>query len=270
MKNIIFLLAFLLLAACNTDPSPNSEESEKKEVPDLDTQLSALELIEQAHQKASFLANDAVQFDLVLSFGGTERVRGTLTLATNGSAGIMVMANGDSLLYNGPIVSHSPNIINSNNARFSAYTWSYFALFPYKLSDPGTRWEPYTLSSLNGTEYNAHKLSFDPGTGDDPNDWYIAYNDPTSHLIQVAAYIVTAGSSVEEAEADPHAIAYSDIKLVDGVPIAHAWTFWEWRKEGGLTEELGNASISNVSFVKTTKGTFQAPEHFITVQQLVL
>jgi len=42
--------------------------------------------------------------------------------------------------------------------------------------------------------------------------------------------------------------------------------FWEWRKEGGLTCELGEAAVSNVRFVDTTVETFLAPNDFVTAQ----
>lgn len=226
-----------------------------------------VEKVETAHKKADFLAKNALQFDIVLTFGGSERLNGTMTLLTNSSAGLIEKSNGEKIYFNKDKVFHSPTIKNSKSARFAAYTWSYFTLFPYKLSDPGTQWAAYPNSTLNGTEYNAEKLTFTAGTGDAPDDWYIAYADKASNLLEVGAYIVTAGGKEQEkAEEDPHAIKYEKYENVDGVPVANHWTFWGWRTDAGLTEQLGEATLSNIKFVEVADGFFDMPEGFVVAQ----
>lgn len=224
--------------------------------------------LETAHHKAEFLAKEAVQFDIVLTFGGKERLNGTITALTNSTQARIDYADGRRVLYKdntvyAPAAMAEPD--KQKSTRFGAYTWPYFFLFPYKLNDPGTQWAPYTNNVLQGKTYEAQKLTFEAGTGDDPGDWYITYADPASHLVEVAAYIVTAGKTQAEAEEDPHAVQYSDYKLVDGIPIAHQWTFWAWRTEAGLTDQLGAATISNVRFIQPDATTFAVPEGHATL-----
>jgi hypothetical protein len=243
--------------AATTSDKDSTKTIEEKE------SFSSVQEVEQAHAKEVFLSHEAIAFDIRLSFGGKERLNGRMTLATNSSRGVIDYSNGDRLIFNKDKVFHNPDMERASSARFAAYTWSYFFLFPYKLSDPGTQWSAKETQSLNDKSYDYQMLTFDAGTGDAPDDWYKMYSDSESKLIEVAAYIVTAGGTVEEAEIDPHAIKYERYSDISGVPISTAWTFWAWREEGGLTKQLGEASISNIEFIKPNAELFTPGEGYL-------
>ena len=124
------------------------------------------------------------------------------------------------------------------------------------MTDPGTVWNPYSDSTLNGKTYDSAKLTFESGTGDADQYWYIVYADQETNLIYTAAYIVTANKSKEEAEKDPHAIVYEDYKQVNGVPIAQKWSFYEWSEQDGLTNKLGQADLAGIRFVEVDSTFF--------------
>lgn len=221
--------------------------------------------VEMAHHKDAFLKKEVISFDFLLEFGGKERMNARLYLETNSNRARIKYKDGREIIVIKDSVFYSPGFENTDRIRFDAYTWSYFFLFPFKLTDPGTQWNDWPKDTLNGKQYLAEKLSFAPGTGDAPDDWYIAYADPESNLLQVGAYIVTANKSVEKAEEDPHAIEYRAYQLVEGIPLANYWVFWEWREEAGLTRKLGNASLRNFTFEKLTEELFQVPEGFLSI-----
>ncbi|MFT6996937.1 MAG: hypothetical protein ACJAQ4_000682 [Cryomorphaceae bacterium] len=263
MKELLyFVFAVVLISCTQTEPAESETAPPKEKV-----ELNPIQKIEEAHSKQDFLSKDVVQFDIILKFGGTERLNGSMTLATNSSRGHISYENGKDLYFDQNKVFVSPETENTASARFSAYTWQYFFLFPYKLSDPGTNWSKVTEANLNGNVYNSQKLTFGDGVGDAPDDWYITYSDSESNLMEVAAYIVTAGSTVEEAEEDPHAISYHDYKDVDGIVLAHSWQFREWRKDSGLTRQLGSAELSNFKFIEADKSDLLAPEGSIEIEQ---
>ncbi|MEO1714011.1 MAG: hypothetical protein AAFU60_11830, partial [Bacteroidota bacterium] len=114
-------------------------------------------------------------------------------------------------------------------------------------------------------DYRSEKLSFEASIGDAPEDWYIIYANPSTNLLEVAAYIVTANKSVEEAEADPHAIEYTDFTTVEEIPFAQRWVFWEWREEQGLTQELGSGEVSNIKLLIAAPMLQDVPEGFVEV-----
>ena len=264
---LLMLAAFLIFTtACGTDQPDTETKDKKAEIetkPEEAKTPSYVDKVQKAHAHQGFLKKPVVQFDFQLTFGGKERMKGTITLLTNSNMGKIALENGQKIIYHKDRVFYSPDMDKKpQSIRFDAYTWPYFFLLPYKLSDPGTVWQDYPNNELNGKTYDAQKLSFEPGTGDAPDDWYILYADSQSYLIDVAAYIVTANKSQAKAEEDPHAIQYLDYQPVEGIPIATRWLFWEWREAGGLTKELGSASISNLHFIEVEEGLFEVPEGF--------
>jgi len=256
-----FLLFICFIFACNT-----SRKKEDKNISSDKPQKSLVELIEDAHQKYAVIGNKAIQFDIQLFFGGTERLNANLTLAGNSSKGVIRSNDGSIVLYINDKVYYSDTLKNPASVRFSAYTWPYFALLPYKLSDPGTNWASPTSEQLAGKTLDCQKLTFDQGIGDAPDDWYLIYSNPENKLIEYAAYIVTAGSSQEEAEEDPHAIEYKNYLSVDGVPFASNWVFWEWRAKKGLTKELGHANVSNFKIIDIDPDLFEIKERYLVAE----
>lgn len=273
MKTITFIFTFFVLIgfACSTPSKEdkNQTDTAKQAITDTnpspDTSTFAGKL-EQAHHKNDFLSKEAIAFDIVLSFGGQEVLNAKMTLLTNSTKGLMELKDGNKIFYEGSKVFHSPQMKNTKGVRFSAFTWSYFFLFPYKLTDPGTQWLEYENDSLNGKTYLSEKLTFGEGIGDSPEDWYIVYANPETQLIEVASYIVTLNKSKEEAEEDPHAIQYHNYKTIEGVPFATEWTFWEWSADKGLGKQLGAATLSNISFQNVEEKTFMPPADFVEAE----
>lgn len=269
-----FLLVFMALfaIACQDNNPSNTTtdtaaDTTKSEVVTVDSKPvennnPVIAAVEQAHHRTSFLAKEAVQFDMLLMFGGKERLKGKLTFSTDSEQGRIDLENGKRIYYNGSKVHYSPDFENDKRIRFDAYTWGYFFLFPYKLSDPGTKWSAYDNNKLGEQTYHTQKLTFEAGTGDDPDDWYILYADKKTNLIHSAAYIVTAGKTQEEAEKDPHAITYTNYTEIDGIPVAQEWKFWGWQSDEGLTKQLGEAKLENIQFINLEADFFTAPADY--------
>ena len=258
MKPLILVLFLSLgLFACQDQattstpdtppPAPTVELSDRPFVRD----------IEVAHEKGAWLSHEMVAFDLKLTFGGRVRFDGTVSMATN-TGRLRLDENEMELIFEGENVYQFPDSLEKPGARFDIFTWTDFFALPYKLDDPGTIWNSSPHNTLNGTTYDSEKLTFEDGTGDSSLDWYIVYADQKDHRVHAAAYIVTMYASQEEAEVDPHAIVYEDYRMVEGIPIAHQWTFWGWREAEGLTEQLGSAEVSNVQFGDLEAEKFQA------------
>ncbi len=262
-RNFFAFLFVSILAACNSEPSNQAKTTVGSNEPVL---VDDQKTIEEVYQKEAFLKQSAIQFDLKLTFRGKERLKGKMTLKTNSTASKIDYANGNTLLYNESGIFHSDSMGSDKKLRFDAYTWSYFFLFPYKLSDPGTNWEKVRLPQLNNREHNTYKLSFDAGVGDAPDDWYKLYVNKSTGLIEVSSYIVTANKSREEAEKDPHAIEYSNYKTIDGIPLAHNWSFWGWTKDSGLTEQIGSAELRNIKFVTADDNFFHPAKELIEIK----
>ena len=249
INTLLLITCFLVLNSCK----PNEEN------------LSFTDRTEKAHLKKEFNSKEAIQFDLKLEFGGAERMNAKFTLLTNSSKGVIEYENGAKIIFDQDKVFYSTTIPNEEAVRFDAFTWSYFFLFPYKVSDTGTIWTAYSNTEKDSKKYFTEKLTFASGTGDAPDDWYVVYADAKSNLIEKAAYIVTLKSDKTEAEKNPHAIQYVNYTEVEGIPIATKWVFWGWEEGKGLTDELGQASLTNIKFITADANYFIAGSDFKTI-----
>lgn len=258
----LLILLFALMVSCTNNNSQEvlEEASKAKEetahpLPEI-TSLPLVAGIEEAVNASAFHQKDAVSFDIELFFGGKERLNGTILSTTNSSQIKLTLKNGVELIYDGKEVYQLPASETYKSARFDMFTWQYFFLAPFKLSDQGTNWQELEPMPYDGKMDNTAKLTFDREIGDAPKDWYIAYQDQSTQLLDALAYIVTFGKSLEEAESEPHAISYHDYIDVDGVKFATSWKFWMWTPEKGFFDQLGKATISNIKFVENSSELF--------------
>ncbi|MHA7057915.1 DUF6503 family protein [Aquimarina sp. M1] len=277
MKKILIILLSIGILGCNQKRKQQKAVPESTETNEMipvepnggigDGALSITDhfitSIENAHKKDKFLDHKAVSFRIKLSFNGNERLNGKITMLTNSSKIRIDRKDTSKLIYDGENVYLCPADANDKGARFDMFTWTYFFGLPYKLSDPGTQWEMQQDRMLNNTTHSTAKLTFEAGTGDAPDDWYIIYVDPVAKSLQAAAYIVTFGSdgNTSKAEEDPHAIQYKNFTTVDGIPFATRWEFYGWTSEKGMTDKLGEATITDITFLDSEGELFDDPEN---------
>lgn len=248
MRTLFFyFLLSLFVLSCKTSPK-----------------ATFVEKMEQKHEKETFLSKNAIRYNIEAEFGGRKILEAQMTYKTDSSKGVVELKSGEKVYFDQDKVFCTLGIGEKGGARSTAFTWSYFFMLPYKMSDPGTIWTEEQERILGTINYNTKKLSFESGTGDAPEDWYILYTRENEQLLEVAAYIVTGGrSSQEEAEKDPHAIQYLDYRILNGVPIAREWKFWGWQADKGLTKELGGAKLTNMEFLDVPEAFFKAPDGLV-------
>jgi hypothetical protein len=170
-------------------------------------------------------------------------------------------------IYDGDKIYSSASVADGKGVRFKMFTWPYFFALPYKLTDPGANVEPLGKKPFADKYLASYKLTFDQGVGDSPDDWYVIYlnEDGTIHA---AGYIVTfGGKEKSEAEKSPHVIVYENYKMIEGMPIATSWKFYNWADISGITgEAIGSATLSDFSFPVLEGGFYKAGEGFVVVE----
>lgn len=255
---IHFLFAVPAVAACVISCAPSGGDGAAGSGPAPGSTGAFVADAERAHAAAKIDTAGVVSFRLQLAFGGKTRLNGRIAM-TPGTDRIRVdLDDGPSLFADGQRVWIAPEDADWPRARFDVYTWMYFFALPYKLNDPGTIWDEPVTERLDGADRRMARLTFEPGTGDSHEDWYRVYLD-SANRIHAAAYIVTHTKSAGEAAEDPHAIVYSNYRQVEGVPVAHRWTFFRWREGEGLTDTLGEGVLSEVRFRDFVPGFFDFP-----------
>jgi len=217
--------------------------------------------VEERHGIAAWRKKSAFRCKLKLDLGGKTIIDGTLLMETKGVRTRIDLNDGTSFGFDGKEAWVSPKGAEFKRARFHALTWSYFVAAPFKLRDPGSRLKSEGNLLLRGRPYVAAKLSFAPGVGDAPDDWYIAYRHPKVGRLACLAYIVTYGKDRAKAEKEPHAITYGDYEKLDGVLISKSWRFWKWSRERGPHgRPLGYAKLSDPAFLEPRPESFKRPD----------
>lgn len=207
--------------------------------------------IEKAVNVNQFKKEEAISFNIELLFGGKSSFKGEIICATNSSWIKINKEDGAQILFDGENVWLSPADKNYKGARFDIFTWQYFFMAPFKLSDKGTQWKDLGFQKYSSSLLlPSAQLTFGYGTGDASSDYYVVYKN-AENLINAMGYIVTfGGKTVAEAEKSSHAIVYGNYREINGIPIAHEWYFHNWNKKDGITNEIGSAKINNVNFLK--------------------
>ncbi|WP_298953225.1 DUF6503 family protein [uncultured Nonlabens sp.] len=264
-KVLILLLVISILTSCKEkkEPKESVEVPTATEMPQAQPEINAFtNSIELAHKKEAFLSNDAVAYDFTVSFGGNTLLDGKITQKTDGSMVRIDNKDGSVIVFDGDkVYANNVDVAANPMTRFHIFTWSYFFAMPYKLNDPGTQWSSEEMLTYGDTKYPTSRLSFENGVGDTSEDWYVVYKDPKTNVLDGVAYIVSFGKSVEAAEEEPHFAKYEDLTVVDGVPFATKWSFHNWNKEDGYTDQIGEASITNIKFTETPATFYAQPEN---------
>jgi len=212
--------------------------------------------METAHKKDLFLNKQSVCFNIDLTFGGNTSSQ-KITTTTNSSAIKAEKSDGTITIMKDGAIYTSADSSDWAGEQFGIYTYQYFFMLPYKMSEQGTKWNKRDALTINDKNYSSAQLTFESGTGDAPDDWYIMHPDPETDLVAYAGYIVTGGSrTVEEAEARAHAIAYHDYIVTDGVPLSQRWSFHKYKKDESVGDEIGNAKLKNVLFLDELEETY--------------
>ena len=252
MRPFALALTLLLLAAGPTRAQTNDEQ----------TAAAFAKQIEQAHGHTAWQKRHAVAANITLDFGGNRLLDGA-DMRFNTAVGKARLEPDaqTTVVFDGETAWLTPADSDFSRPRFHVLTWSYFMAAPFKLRDPGANLEMLGERDLRGETYNAARLTFDPGVGDSPDDWYIVYRDKDTNRLHAMAYIVTYGKSREKAEQEPHAIVYENFADIDGVTLAKNWRFHHWSVDRGVYgEPIGKVRLENIRFIDPAEDTFTKPD----------
>jgi hypothetical protein len=121
--------------------------------------------------------------------------------------------------------------------RFVAQLNYYFLNLPWLTQDPGVKLvEAGTGKVLGETaECALVMMTFEPGVGDTPDDYYRLYIDPVSKRLRACDYVVTYGSLLPAGvEATPeHHLVYESYETVSGLLVPASYTVYEAGKVYG-------------------------------------
>ncbi|MFK7807306.1 MAG: hypothetical protein AB8F74_05820 [Saprospiraceae bacterium] len=148
------------------------------------------------------------------------------------------------------------------NLRFWALTPIYFLAQPFNFDGKGVQLEKLTDKTLDGKTYDAVKISFEKGTGDAPDDYYINYYDKETHRLEVLRYIVSYPKYFKDGGHSPEKLmTLHDFTTVNGITLPTAYKTYMMTEEEGKGEYVTDIAVSGIRFsAETKKAFFEVPE----------
>lgn len=149
------------------------------------------------------------------------------------------------------------------DTKFWALTPYYFLAQPFVLDGEGVNLEKLPAKTFNGKEQDVVKVTFDAGTGDAPDDYYILYFDAESHKLDVIRYIVSYPEYFKDGGHMPEKfMELIGAQNVEGIVLPKSYkTYWLTDDEMP-GEHITNIEVSHVSFKKKLpNGYFEMPAH---------
>ena len=137
----------------------------------------------------------------------------------------------------------------------------YFFAIPFVLADPGTVHEDLGTVLMDGSPYDAVKVSFEAGVGDSPNDFYIAHFHPETNQLAYLLYTVTYRSG--EPNENYSLRAYEEWQEVNGLIVPQKIVSYQWDPETRQSgEKRGESLFTSVSVLPEIPDTniFAKPE----------
>jgi hypothetical protein len=131
--------------------------------------------------------------------------------------------------------------------RFAALLNFYFLNLPWLTQDPGVILQETAPARVldDPTEYRTVRMTFAPGVGDTPRDYYVLYIHPETFRLHGCEYIVTYRGILPEGveSSPPHDLVFETFETVGGLLVPTAITIYE--KDGSV---YAAGAVSDWSF----------------------
>ena len=134
------------------------------------------------------------------------------------------------------------------NARFWSLTPYYFIAMPFVLADPGVNLERAGQMTTEDRTYDLIHVTFEPGTGDAPDDYYYLLLDPETRRVGGVRYVVSYPGFFPEGGNTPEKVMlYDGAQTVNGIVLQDGFRSFAWTDDG-RGEAAARGTLTNVRF----------------------
>lgn len=161
--------------------------------------------------------------------------------------------------WDGQVAWASDEVAAKMKPRFWALTPYYFVAIPFVLSDPGVKLVHEGRGELEGRPCELVRATFEAGTGDAPDDFYVVYIDAATRRVSAVRYIVSYKGFFPDGGHSPEKLmTYDAPQIVDGITFPSSFRTFEWA-DGAQGALVTNTTMSEVSFKPETQAEAFAP-----------
>ena len=146
------------------------------------------------------------------------------------------------------------------NARFWSLTPYYFIGIPFVFGDPGVLTATEGEMAFEGRTYDLVRVTYEAGTGDAPDDYYIVLVDRETRRVGGVRYVVSyPGFYPDGGHGAESLLVYDGAQTINGVTFPQTFRTFRWTDDGpgDLRTET---TLSDVVFKpETTADAFEVP-----------
>jgi hypothetical protein len=145
--------------------------------------------------------------------------------------------------------------------RFWSLTPYYFVAVPFVFGDDGVNLEAEGEAEFEGKTYDLVRVTFEAGTGDAPDDFYVLYVERETRRVGGVRYVVSYPGFFPEGGHSPEKfMKYDGAQEVDGIVLPETFRTFKWT-DGAPGELVTNSKMTDVSFEPGREASwFEAPE----------
>jgi len=141
-----------------------------------------------------------------------------------------------------------------STARFWSLTPYFFLGMPFVAADPGTRYERLADAELDGITHQLVKLTYEDGTGDAPDDYYVLYLRPDTHRLAALRYVVSyPGFFAPGAHSPEKLMRFTEPTTAAGLLLATRLDTYAWSDESGEPGGAGE-KVTEIGVTRITLG----------------
>lgn len=227
----MLLASLMLLAlACAQDGEPPAQENAIPDAQALRGPQIVQDMVAAHGGLGAWRAAPTVSFADEFGVPGQPAQVSQVVVEQSSRRVTMDMPDGSSLAWDGA-KAWSTGWESPIPPRFLALLNYYFLNLPWLTQDPGVQLGEPAAGSLPGdaTEYVTVMMTFEPGTGDTPDDYYRLYIDPNTKRLKACAYVVTYQALMPPGiESSPeHLLVYDELTSVQGLLVPSRYTIYD-------------------------------------------
>ena len=155
----------------------------------------------------------------------------------------------------------APNEELGVNPRFWALTPFYFVGVPFVFGDDGVNLALEGQTEFEGRTYDLVRVTFDAGTGDAPDDFYVLYVDAETKRVGGVRYVVSYPGFFPQGGNSPEKfMAYDGAQTAGDIVFPRSFRTFKW-VDGAPGEHVTNSTMTEVGFDPTARiDGFAMPE----------
>lgn len=143
------------------------------------------------------------------------------------------------------------------NTKFWSLTPYYFVAQPFALDGDGVNLELLPQKAYKDATYEVVKVTFEDGTGDAPDDYYILYFNMNDHKLGVIRYIVSYPGYHEDGGHSPEKFMelYGE-QVVNGIVFPESYQTHMLADDDTPGEHVTNVTLSEITFLPDLQASY--------------